>query len=306
MRKSFIFNCDWQEVLMEYPAEVRLEVYDAIIEYVASGRLSELKPLAKMAFSFIRKEIDSNNAKYEDTVRKRSEAGKKGMASRYGSRVTVGGDSCADKKDDNSSESNDSLTNDNKANKPNKRQQKQQMITKLTNLTDNVYEDDYDNDIKENSSDEEKKKTPPSSIVFLDEEIEILKKDKVWQESLCMLHRSDVNTILSRLDDFRIYCKGSGKDFHTDIADAKSHFNHWLFKQPSLKKSDSAGGFVVETYDERREKEIQKEADERNRVLGIYQMALEKPGSRYVAIVREWGKNGTLDKYGLKPIEDDD
>ena len=119
MRKSFIFNCDWQEVLMEYPAEVRLEVYDAIVEYVASGRLSELKPLAKMAFSFIRKEVDSNNAKYEDTVRKRSEAGKKGMASRYGSRVTVGGDSSADKKDDNSSESNDSLTNDNKANKPN-------------------------------------------------------------------------------------------------------------------------------------------------------------------------------------------
>lgn len=272
MRKSFIFNCDWQEVLMEYPAEVRLEVYDAIIEYVASGRLSELKPLAKMAFSFIRKEIDSNNAKYEDTVKKRSEAGKKGMASRYGSRVTVGVDSCVDKKDDNSSEANDSLTNDNKANK---RQQKQQMITKLTNLTDNVYEDDYDNDIKENSSDEEKKKTPPSSTVFLDEEVVILKKDTVWQESLCMLHHCDVNTILSRLDDFRLYCKGSGKDSHTDIADAKSHFNNWLFKQPPSKKSDSAEGFFVETYEERRNKEIQKESDERNRVLGIYQMALE-------------------------------
>lgn len=59
-KKSFVFYIEWQEVLMEYPAEVRLEVYDAIIEYVASGTLSELKPLAKMAFSFIKKQVDEN------------------------------------------------------------------------------------------------------------------------------------------------------------------------------------------------------------------------------------------------------
>ena len=77
-RKSFVFNIEWQEVLMDYPPEVRLEVYDAIIEYVASGTLSDLKPLAKMAFSFIKKQIDYNNDKYDDIVAKRSEAGKKG------------------------------------------------------------------------------------------------------------------------------------------------------------------------------------------------------------------------------------
>ena len=67
---------------MEYPEEVRLEVYDAIIKYVASGTLSEQKPLAKMAFSFIKKQIDSNKDKYDDIIAKRSEAGKRGMASR--------------------------------------------------------------------------------------------------------------------------------------------------------------------------------------------------------------------------------
>ena len=82
-KKSFIFNVEWQEILLDYPAEVRLEVYDAIIEYVATGTLSELKPMAKMAFSFIKKEIDYNTNKYNDIVAKRSEAGKKGMASRY-------------------------------------------------------------------------------------------------------------------------------------------------------------------------------------------------------------------------------
>lgn len=57
-KKTFLFNTEWKEVLMEYPAEVRLEVYEAAIDYAASGTLSELKPLAKMAFSFIKKEID--------------------------------------------------------------------------------------------------------------------------------------------------------------------------------------------------------------------------------------------------------
>ena len=69
-KKSFVFNIAWQEVLMGYPSEVRLEVYDAIIEYVASGTISELKPLAKMAFSFIKKEVDKNKLKEPPKWRK--------------------------------------------------------------------------------------------------------------------------------------------------------------------------------------------------------------------------------------------
>lgn len=45
-------------MLADYPAEVRLEVYEAVIRYAASGTLTELRPLAKMAFSFIKKDID--------------------------------------------------------------------------------------------------------------------------------------------------------------------------------------------------------------------------------------------------------
>ena len=73
---------------MDYPPEVRLEVYDAVIEYAGSGTLSELRPLAKMAFSFIKKEIDYNTCKYNDIVAKRSEAGKKAMNIRYNNDVT--------------------------------------------------------------------------------------------------------------------------------------------------------------------------------------------------------------------------
>lgn len=68
VKKHFLFNYEWAEVLSEYSGEVRLEVYDAIIRYAQSGTLSELKPQAKMAFSFIKKEMDRNETKYMETV----------------------------------------------------------------------------------------------------------------------------------------------------------------------------------------------------------------------------------------------
>ena len=127
-KKSFVFNCEWQEVLMDYPPEVRLEVYDAVIEYAVSGKLSELKPLAKMAFSFIKKEIDFNNSRYEETVSKRSEAGRKGMSARYASKGSASNVTNA--------------TSDNKTNTC------YQGITNLTNVTDNdnVYDNEYENE----------------------------------------------------------------------------------------------------------------------------------------------------------------
>lgn len=134
-KRSFVFNIAWAEVLSDYPVEVRLEVYDAIIRYVASGTLPELKPLANMAFSFIKKDIDYNNSRYEETVAKRSEAGKKGMSSRYG------------KKEEPSGLTN--VTSDNKNNTS------YQDVTKLTNVTDNV-DDNVDDDVDDNN-------TPPSN-----------------------------------------------------------------------------------------------------------------------------------------------
>lgn len=87
-RKSFKFHIEWMESLSDCPAEVRLEVYDAIVAYAASGTLIELKPLAKIAFSFIKKIIDNDFEKESELKRKRSEGGKKGMQRRYNSVIS--------------------------------------------------------------------------------------------------------------------------------------------------------------------------------------------------------------------------
>lgn len=62
----------------------------------------------------------------------------------------------------------------------------------------------------------------------LDQEIELLKQDTTWLDTLQCLHHIDISQLRLRLDDFRTECAANGKDRHDTIADAKYHFNSWL------------------------------------------------------------------------------
>ena len=55
----------------------------AIIKYEKSGEIPELDGMLKMAFSFIKQQLDRDNEKWKEEKQKRSEAGKKGMANRW-------------------------------------------------------------------------------------------------------------------------------------------------------------------------------------------------------------------------------
>ncbi len=58
-KRGFTFLFSWAAAVGGLPAEVRLELYDAIIKYAQSGMVSQLKPMARLAFGFIRKDIDA-------------------------------------------------------------------------------------------------------------------------------------------------------------------------------------------------------------------------------------------------------
>lgn len=78
MRQSFVFHREWRDALSGSPQEVKLEVYEAIIEYATTGTLTDLKPMAMLAFNFIRETIDRDNAAYELILQRNRENGKKG------------------------------------------------------------------------------------------------------------------------------------------------------------------------------------------------------------------------------------
>ncbi len=80
-RNSFVFYKEWKDAINGLPGEVRLEVYEAIVEYGTSGTLpTGLKPMAMLAFNFIKTTLDKDVERYSEICRKRSEAGKKGGA----------------------------------------------------------------------------------------------------------------------------------------------------------------------------------------------------------------------------------
>lgn len=215
-KKSFIFNVEWQEILLDYPAEVRLEVYDAIIEYVATGTLSELKPMAKMAFSFIKKEIDYNTNKYNDIVAKRSEAGKKGMASRYVKGNTGNGVKITN------------VTNDNKTNK---------CCHDVTNVTV------YDNDLKETSLSRSKEKEEDfgkdvdKPLTDLREE---LLSNQTWIETLSMNNHIDES-------ESRLYIEAYIRKLQNEgiarksVSDAQKHFANWLRIELKRARDEQSG-----------------------------------------------------------------
>ena len=75
---TFVFNCAWRDSLREYPDNVRLEVYEAIIDYAATGQLPQLQgSLARMALNFIRRDIDYCRNRYAAISEKRRSAGRR-------------------------------------------------------------------------------------------------------------------------------------------------------------------------------------------------------------------------------------
>ena len=85
-KESFIFHKIWWENTRHLPTEARCEIYDTLFRYVFDGVEPTFDPLsaASMAFSFIKKHIDDDNAKYIQTCEKRAAAGRRGNEKRWG------------------------------------------------------------------------------------------------------------------------------------------------------------------------------------------------------------------------------
>ncbi|MDR2004157.1 MAG: DUF6291 domain-containing protein [Prevotella sp.] len=67
-RKSFVFYINWKDSIQDLPDNIRLEIYESIADYAATGQTKELSPMAKLAFNFIKSDIDSAIEKYDRTV----------------------------------------------------------------------------------------------------------------------------------------------------------------------------------------------------------------------------------------------
>ena len=78
-KETFICYSSWSDVLKILDDTTRLEVYDSIFDYATNEEIPhELSPMANIAFSFVRQDIDRNNAKYGGICERNKINGAKG------------------------------------------------------------------------------------------------------------------------------------------------------------------------------------------------------------------------------------
>ena len=85
-RDSFVFRGEWKEALSGLPAAVRLEVYEAVIEYGCSGTLPALKQMSMLAFNFMKTAIDRDQERYEAVAKEKSDRARRNAAARWGAK----------------------------------------------------------------------------------------------------------------------------------------------------------------------------------------------------------------------------
>ena len=126
-RNSFVLFTEIVEVIKELTNEQKGILFQTILDYQLGIEPEIDDPIIKIAFIPIKQNLDRNNEKWERTRAARSEAGKKGMRSRWDNKV---------------------ITNDNKNNKA---------ISEITKITVNVNDNGNVNEnVNENVNDKDK------------------------------------------------------------------------------------------------------------------------------------------------------
>lgn len=74
---------DWWEVIKSLPTNLQLEAWDAICAYAFEGKQTD-NPVISAVTALMRSAVDRDKAKWEDVREKRAEAGKRGLAKRWG------------------------------------------------------------------------------------------------------------------------------------------------------------------------------------------------------------------------------
>lgn len=81
-RKTFVFYASWYKVLSRFSADIQFAVYNAVMRYALYGEeVSDSEDdMVRMAFEFIREDIDMAQAEYDAKRQSRSRATQKRWA----------------------------------------------------------------------------------------------------------------------------------------------------------------------------------------------------------------------------------
>lgn len=214
MRDTFIFYRDWLNALNDMPDNIQLEVYKSIAKYALDGTLAELSPLAKIAFSFVKPQIDRDIDKYNKVVERNRANGKRGgrkpkktKRTQINPKNPVGylGTQKTQVNPKNLDNDNDNVNdNDNTIITPTSSRNNSMGTTNTTTGND-------------------------GGLQVYSSYIEESKCDGYWMEVMCMNFHLTIHQVTSYMDEFRQDCLCRGvDDRYKTLQDFKQHFNNWL------------------------------------------------------------------------------
>lgn len=146
MKNGFVLYTDYIEQVEMLEAEQAKALFLAVLKYASGEELPEMDLPTRLVFSFVRKQIDRENEKYQKTVDARKEAGAKGGRP---------------KKQTEQEEAKGFSEKQEKAKKANGFSEKQIEAEKSKK---SLQDQEQVQDIKEKSSDEDKKKNPAGRL----------------------------------------------------------------------------------------------------------------------------------------------
>lgn len=212
MRDTFIFYRDWLNALNDMPDNIQLEVYKSIAKYALDGTLTELSPLAKIAFSFVKPQIDRDIDKYNKVVERNRANGKSGgrkpkepKRTQINPKNPVGYLETQKTQVNPKNLDNDNVNvNDNDIITPTSSRNNSMGTTNTTTGNDGGLQV-YSSYISES------------------------KQDQNWLDIMCMNFQVNVQTLTSYMDEFMQDCLCRGvDDRNKTLRDFKQHFNNWL------------------------------------------------------------------------------
>lgn len=77
-RKSFVFYKSWKTAMLKLPVEVKVQVYESLVDYATSQTIPEMSETANIAFEFIKTDLDRDIEKYLNIVEVNRRNGLKG------------------------------------------------------------------------------------------------------------------------------------------------------------------------------------------------------------------------------------
>ena len=208
MKDSFIFHKEWRDAISGLPPEVRLEVYDAIVEYGISGTLVQLKPMAMLAFNFVKAAIDKDNERDIHV----SEVRKKAARKRW--------DSCK------CMQNMQMHANASFALQKETEKEEKEIFPPAPPIKEkeNKEKENFNHDIIARMC---------AYAGDLQSEVADMLHDSYWCEQVCMYFHLKLNELPLLLKQFVGNCQIGGMTSHRDIQDAKRHFRDWLIKKQS-------------------------------------------------------------------------